>query len=154
MRLRCFDYATPGAYFVTVCTKGRERLFGAVCAGEMVVNDAGRICQAAWLDLPRHYTHVGLDSWIVMPDHVHGIIVLADGDLRDAVGAGFKPAPAPPTSLELTAGAGFNPAPTPPTSPELTAGTGFKPAPSTTVSPPTAADSPPSAAVSPPPIVG
>ena len=85
IRLRGFDYSQPGAYFVTVVTQERACLFGEVARGEIRLNEYGEIVRAYWNDLPRHYPNVGLDAFCVMPNHVHGIIVL--------VRAGFKPAP-------------------------------------------------------------
>ena len=76
IRLRGYDYTQQGAYFVTVCTEGRRRLFGAVVNGRMALNDAGRVVAACWRDIPNHFPHVALDEWVVMPDHVHGIIVI------------------------------------------------------------------------------
>jgi len=61
-------------------------LFGDVTAGKMQLNDAGKIVQAVWGDLPNHYERLELDAFIVMPNHVHGIVVI--------VGAGLKPGPA------------------------------------------------------------
>ena len=78
IRLPGYDYAQPGAYFVTICTHGRACLFGRVVDGEMRLNDAGRIVQASWDDLPNHYPHVQLDAFVTMPNHVHGIIILMD----------------------------------------------------------------------------
>ncbi|MBI1885187.1 MAG: transposase [Chloroflexi bacterium] len=94
IRLPGYDYSQAGAYFVTLCTQGRECLFGNVIDGQATLNSLGEIVHACWADLPRHYSHVALDAFVVMPNHVHGIILLADTD----VGAGFKPAltkPAP-----------------------------------------------------------
>ena len=85
LRLKGYDYSQAGAYFVTICTHNRECLFGGVLDGHMRLNDAGRSIQAAWETLPHFYPHAVLDAVVVMPNHVHGIIIL--------VGAGFKPAP-------------------------------------------------------------
>ena len=93
IRLPGFDYAQPGAYFVTICTWDRACVLGQVVNDEINLSQAGRVVQATWEDLPRHFPHVRLDAWIVMPNHVHGIIVLTDPDDMP-VGAGFKPAPA------------------------------------------------------------
>jgi REP element-mobilizing transposase RayT len=90
IRLRGYDYARGGAYFITVCTKGRKLLFGDVVNGAMHLNDAGQVVQSVWDALPMHYPNVTLDAFVVMPNHIHGIIVLTS--MRD-VGAGFKPAP-------------------------------------------------------------
>lgn len=88
VRLKGYDYSQAGAYFVTICTQNRRCMFGDIADGQMALNDAGWMVQAVWDELPNHYADVELDSFIVMPNHVHGIVVL-----RDMVGAGFKPAP-------------------------------------------------------------
>jgi putative transposase len=119
IRLKGYDYSQPGAYFVTVCTADRECLFGEIVADEMQLNGAGAIVLAAWNDLPAHYTHVRLDSFVIMPNHIHAVIILTDAPVP--VGAGFKPAPgdpATPTDPATPAGpvrAGFKPARTEPT---------------------------------------
>jgi REP element-mobilizing transposase RayT len=106
IRLKDYDYSQMGAYFVTVCVQGHEILLGKIIDGEMRLNPLGVVVRDCWDELPRHYSHVELDTFVVMPNHVHGIIILADAD----VGAGFKPAQ---TGLHnITAGAGLKPAPT------------------------------------------
>jgi len=89
IRLKGYDYASQGAYFVTIVTQGRERLFGEIVNGAMHVNEAGRIIERCWLDVPRHFPHAALDAYVVMPNHVHGIIVITDtaGAKNDDVGA-------------------------------------------------------------------
>ncbi|MBM3215412.1 transposase [Candidatus Poribacteria bacterium] len=99
MRLPEYDYAQAGAYHVTIVTYRRVCRFGDVADGEMRMNESGRIVDKAWDDLPSHYAHVVLGAFIVMPNHVHGIIVLMDDDRRVAVGAGLRPAPTSPSSL-------------------------------------------------------
>ena len=84
-RLQGYDYSQAGAYFVTVCAKDRVCLFGDISDGRMRLNDWGRIVEVAWFDLPNHYANVGLGAFVVMPNHVHGIVII--------VGAGLKPAP-------------------------------------------------------------
>lgn len=79
IRLPGYDYAQPGAYFVTVCTKDRECLFGEVLNGKMVLNEAGRMVEGVWGELPRNYTGIDVAGFVVMPNHIHGIIVLATG---------------------------------------------------------------------------
>ena len=78
IRLPAFDYASPGAYFVTVCTYGRRRLFGEVAAGEMRLNPFGLVAEECWRAIPDHFGHVALDAFVVMPNHIHGIIVLVE----------------------------------------------------------------------------
>jgi REP element-mobilizing transposase RayT len=82
IRLQGYDYTRPGAYFVTTVTWQREPLLGEVVGGVMRLNAFGKIVQAAWLDLPRHYPHVQLDAFCILPNHVHGIIVLSDNVRR------------------------------------------------------------------------
>ena len=76
IRLPDFDYAQPGAYFVTVCTRDRQSLFGDVVNSEVRLSAFGSIVAAAWSDLVNHYPHASLDAFVVMPNHVHGVIVL------------------------------------------------------------------------------
>ncbi len=73
IRLRGYDYATPGAYFVTICAQGRQRLFGAIATGAMQPNDAGRMVERWWGELNNKYPTVRTDAFVVMPDHIHGI---------------------------------------------------------------------------------
>ena len=95
IRLKGFDYRQPGGYFITAVIKDRVCLFGEIVNGQIRLNDTGRIIQAVWNDLPSHYPDVELNAFVVMPNHVHGVIVLVDdgGVGRGAVGAGLKPAP-------------------------------------------------------------
>ena len=85
IRLNGYDYSRPGAYFVTICTRNRMCVFGNVVGGRMVLNDCGRVVETVWEALPEHYPHIELDVFVLMPNHVHGVIWM--------VGAGFKPAP-------------------------------------------------------------
>jgi REP element-mobilizing transposase RayT len=76
LRLPGYDYSQTGAYFVTICVKSRECLFGAVISEEMIVNELGRIVQSYWQNLANHFSHIDLDYFMVMPNHLHGIIFL------------------------------------------------------------------------------
>ncbi len=76
IRLQGYDYTQPGAYFVTICTQARACLFGAVADGEMQLNNSGQIAQAAWDTLPARFPSIRLDVVVVMPNHVHGIIMV------------------------------------------------------------------------------
>ncbi len=78
IRLQGYDYTQSGAYFVTIVAEGRECLFGEIVDGEMHLNRAGRIVQREWERLPRRFPHVQLDAFVVMPNHIHGIIVIAE----------------------------------------------------------------------------
>ena len=76
IRLQGYDYSQPGIYFITLCTQNRECLFGEILNGEMRLNEFGKIAHQCWLEIPQHFPHVQLDEFVVMPDHIHGIIVL------------------------------------------------------------------------------
>jgi len=76
IRLRGFDYSEPGHYFVTVCTRDRLPLFGEILGGEMRLNDAGQMVTDVWQELPQRHAGVTVDAFVVMPNHVHGIVVL------------------------------------------------------------------------------
>jgi REP element-mobilizing transposase RayT len=78
IRLKRYDYSSPGAYFVTTVTRKRECLFGEVVEGSMHLSKMGGIVQQVWLDLPNHFSHVVLDAFCIMPNHIHGIIILTD----------------------------------------------------------------------------
>jgi putative transposase len=86
IRLRGYDYRQPGWYFVTICTHGRQLWFGTVDAGGLQHNDAGRMIERWWAALPNKFPVVRTDTFVVMPDHIHGIIVIAAPG--DAVNAG------------------------------------------------------------------
>lgn len=79
LRLRDFDYAQEGAYFVTICTQDRSCVLGEILDGSMLLNDAGRMVQKAWDDLADHYPGLETDAVVVMPNHLHGVIVLLKG---------------------------------------------------------------------------
>jgi putative transposase len=90
VRLKGHDYAQPGAYFVTVCTRDRECLLGETVDREMQLNEAGKIARRCWEDIRSHFPHVALDAQIIMPNHVHGIIVITEfrrGEASDSRGA-------------------------------------------------------------------
>jgi putative transposase len=89
-RLKDYDYSQLGAYFITICTKNRSCLFGEIDNDRMRLSSYGEIIRLSWFDLPQHYTNMELDVFVIMPNHIHGIIFLTD------VGAGLKPAPTVP----------------------------------------------------------
>jgi REP element-mobilizing transposase RayT len=101
MRLPGFDYASEGAYFVTLVTRNREPLFGEILDNEMRLSEYGKIVEFTWFDLPNHNPDIGLGAFVIMPNHIHGIIHLFSPSI---VGAGSKPA------HEI--GVGYEPTPT------------------------------------------
>lgn len=88
IRLKDYDYAQNGAYFVTLCAHERRHLFGEVVNGDVALNEWGRIVQSCWDEIPAHYPMVELDAFVVMPNHVHGVIVIANDDVRAHRGDG------------------------------------------------------------------
>src|SRR3990170_3926102 len=78
IRLRGYDYTQVGAYFVTLCTWQRECLFGEVVEGVMRLSPTGRIIEVEWQRLGYHFPHIRLDAFVVMPNHLHGIIIVND----------------------------------------------------------------------------
>ena len=76
IRLPHFDYSHPGSYFVTIVTHQRQPIFGEVLIGKMILFNAGVIVQKTWDDLPKHYPGIRLDGFVVMPNHIHGVITL------------------------------------------------------------------------------
>jgi len=76
MRLHGYDYAQPGSYFLTACTLGRQLLFGDVLGGQMRVNEFGGIVQEEWFRTPQIRPEALLDAFVVMPNHIHGIIII------------------------------------------------------------------------------
>jgi REP element-mobilizing transposase RayT len=96
IRLKGYDYTQPGAYFITICTHNRANLFGAVVDGEMRLNEAGRIAEQCWRDIPAHFPHVALDAFVIIPNHVHGVLWIVDDDI--GIGAkNFSPLPLRPS---------------------------------------------------------
>ncbi len=75
-----FDYSTPGTYWVTLCVHHMECRFGHVDRAVMHLNDAGQMVQCHWLDLPDHFEAVELDAFVIMPNHMHGIVLLRETD--------------------------------------------------------------------------
>jgi putative transposase len=84
IRLRGHDYSQIGTYFVTLCTQDRACLFGDVADGRMRLNDMGRTAEKCWIEIPDHFPHVRLDAFVIMPNHVHGILLI-DGNVQTPV---------------------------------------------------------------------
>ncbi len=78
IRLQGYDYTNEGIYFVTICCYQRQHLFGEIDNGEMKINLIGQIVSALWQKMPQHFPNVELDGFILMPDHLHGIIMISE----------------------------------------------------------------------------
>ncbi|PZS04712.1 MAG: transposase [Chloroflexi bacterium] len=86
LRLPDYDYAQLGAYFVTICTLDRVCCFGRIIDGESRLNDAGNMVSAVWVALPQRFAHIILDAFIVMPNHLHGIVMIQEYRAGQALG--------------------------------------------------------------------
>ncbi len=93
IRLKGYDYTRNGAYFATLVTQDRSFRFGDVADGVMQPNDAGRMVQTVWDELPTFYPGVLIDKFVVMPNHIHGIIVLVGAGPCACPGPGPCPIP-------------------------------------------------------------
>ena len=76
IRLRSYDYAQAGCYFVTVCTQNRACLLGRVQDRHMILNDAGAMVERYWRKIPEKFPSLETEAWVVMPNHCHGIIAI------------------------------------------------------------------------------
>jgi putative transposase len=93
--LRGYDYASPGAYFLTLCAQHRACVFGEIVDATFRPVDAGRMVEAAWRELPASYRGVGIDGFVAMPNHIHGIVVLVGAAPRGRPSSGQAQGPAP-----------------------------------------------------------
>jgi putative transposase len=78
IRLKDFDYASEGAFYVTIVTQGRQCLFGEIIDGEMYLSKHGEIVQKWWNEIPIHFPNIEIGAFIIMPNHVHGIIFITN----------------------------------------------------------------------------
>ena len=75
IRVKDYDYSRAGTYFLTMCLQSKRCLFGNVVNGEMMLNDAGKLVQHIWNNLPKRFLSIKLDKYVIMPNHMHGIII-------------------------------------------------------------------------------
>lgn len=107
IRLPEYDYTSPGVYFATICVRERLCLLGDVIEGVMRLSAWGEIVHACWCAIPDHFPHVSLDAFVIMPNHVHGILVfhaeaiVQQAGTRTDVGAQHA-APLPPHARDST----------------------------------------------------
>lgn len=81
-RMSGYDYNCPNHYFITICTKDFIKQFGNVIDGIVILNPCGFIAKNIWTEIPNHFLNVRIDEYIIMPDHMHGIIeIVGAGDV-------------------------------------------------------------------------
>jgi REP element-mobilizing transposase RayT len=85
-RWQDWDYASYGAYFITICTKNREHYFGNIENGKMNLFNAGVLADVVWHEIKNHAKNIELDAFVVMPNHIHGIIILNNKINCDGIG--------------------------------------------------------------------
>jgi len=89
IRLSGYDYSQNGLYFITICTRNKERLFGEVHNNQVILSEIGKVVESCWLEIPQHYPQIVLHAFVVMPNHIHGIIEIKNNvganDVCDAV---------------------------------------------------------------------
>ena len=83
-RLSGYDYSRAGYYFITICTQDRENHLGNISGGEMILSEYGTIAVIYWNEIPKHYKNIKLDVWVIMPNHIHGIIVISASSVGTA----------------------------------------------------------------------
>jgi putative transposase len=81
IRLPKYDYAQPGAYFVTIVTHHRKCFFGSLRKTLSFLSDIGRIVDGAWREIPAHFPHATVDEYVIMPNHIHGIVNMLHADV-------------------------------------------------------------------------
>jgi REP-associated tyrosine transposase len=80
IRLSGYDYTQPGAYFVTICTRQRECTLGVVQDQTVILSPSGQIAKQCWNALASHFLFLNLDAFVIMPNHLHGIIVITHSE--------------------------------------------------------------------------
>jgi putative transposase len=80
IRLKGYDYDSAGGYYLTLVTLHRECLFGQIEDGRILTNGLGKIVQECWDEIPAHFQHVSVDVFVVMPNHIHGIVFIHEKD--------------------------------------------------------------------------
>lgn len=105
IRLRNYDYSQPGCYFLTICTHKKQCWFGEIQNDRMCLNQIGKIVAEEWLNTPQIRLNFQLDQWVIMPNHLHGIVIinkhilgLGEGDI-DILGARNAPLRQEPNSI-------------------------------------------------------
>ena len=92
-RYRGYDYSSSGKYFITICTKNKICYFGKIDNGKMILSDIGLIAEKFWREIPDHFPNIELDEFIIMPDHIHGIIIIKTPKLDASTKSEFQSNP-------------------------------------------------------------
>ena len=87
LRLKNYDYSKTGYYFITICTQNREHLCGEIVDGVMALNVAGEMIHSLWFDIMNDFPNIALHEFVIMPNHIHGIIEIVDTVGADSISA-------------------------------------------------------------------
>ncbi|MDA3809164.1 MAG: hypothetical protein PF518_02425 [Spirochaetaceae bacterium] len=79
IRLKNYDYTQPGHYFITICTQNRVHLFGNIVQRKMQLNEAGKMVEQVWKEIPHFYKGIYINTMCIMPDHFHAIVTIGAG---------------------------------------------------------------------------
>jgi putative transposase len=96
IRLKDYDYSQAGAYFVTICTRDKVAVLGEIVDGVMQLNRFGNVVNKCWLEIPHHFPNVEIDTFVIMPNHIHGIVSIVDncrGEVTSPTPKGAETAP-------------------------------------------------------------
>lgn len=111
IRLRGYDYRNGGVYFVTICTANKEHVFGNIQNGIMRLNMWGCVVADCWQQIPDHFPGTALDEFIIMPNHMHGLIYMDDPIDRSIMPANIERTGMAPPNIDRTGVACYAPAP-------------------------------------------
>ena len=89
-RLKFYDYSNAGWYYITICTNEHKNHFGKIENEKMILNEMGKTVEKIWLNIQEHYPFTALDEYIIMPNHIHGIIII-DYDVNVVGDENFRP---------------------------------------------------------------
>ena len=76
IRLKNYDYRSNGYYFVTICTHQKICYFGDIKNNQVILSELGKIAEKFWLEIPQHFDYVEIDRFVIMPNHIHGIVII------------------------------------------------------------------------------
>ncbi len=85
IRLKEYDYSTPGAYFVTVVANGFNCIFGKVNNEDVTLYDLGKLAYECWREIPNHFPSIDIEPFIIMPNHIHGVLTIHENERRGTI---------------------------------------------------------------------
>ena len=108
-RAQWWNYKNSAPYFVTICTRAQFPLFGHIINGEMVLNDLGRYAEQCWDEIPKHFSNAELINFVIMPNHIHGLLRIINDDILDKTNVETLHATSPETTSPIINTANVSP---------------------------------------------